>query len=227
MRLRTLLGGGVVLLAVIGAVVVLRANPAPPGGSLVAEQTSVPEPPPTTDARSRQLTSVFGHITVLPPTVRFASDPDNPPGFVFQRYDTFSSPGIRTVKYTAEGSIVRRADSAVLAHVLVIVQQADPTIGASGFAGCASAADYGGGSCTPRIFADGTLARVVRNPAFAQSVATDATAGEPPGLQTELDAAYPSGTRLTVTLFSMNQAGIPLDDAAMLRLVTVPGISSR
>jgi hypothetical protein len=226
MRLRTALGTGAALVAVVAAVVVLRENPPPPGPSTVAEETSAPGPPPTIDARARQLTSAFVHSTVLPAGVRFAADPNNPPGFVFQRYDTNSAPGIRPVKYTAEGSIVRRADNVVLDHVLVIVQ-ANAGTNPTHFGQCYSTANYGGASCTEQEFPDGTRARVVRNPAFAQSVATEATAGEPPGLQSELNVEYLDGTTMTVTLFSMNAAGIPLDDAAMLRLATIPGVSAR
>jgi hypothetical protein len=227
MRLRTALGTGAVLVAVVAAIVVLRENPAPPGPTPTAADTTTPGPPPTIDARARQLTAAFVHATtVLPKGVRFADDPNNPPGFMFQRYDTNSAPGIRPVKYTAEGSIIRRADDIVLDHVLVIIQ-ADPGTSPTLFGACYSSADYGGASCTEQVFPDGTRARVVRNPAFAQSVATAATAGQPPGLQTELDVEYLDGTRMTVTLFSMNEAGIPLDDAAMLRLATIPGVSAR
>lgn len=219
MRLRTALGVGVVLVAVVGAVVVLRQHQ-PPSGQSLGEAL----PAPTVDARARQLTAAFGHTTLLPATVRFAADPNSPPGFVFQHYDIESAPGIRPVPYTAQGSLVRRADNAVLAHVLVVVQQADPR---AGFGACYSTGAGNGPSCTEKVFPDGTRARVMRNPEFARSVASDATSGQPPGLQTELDVAFPTGTTMTVTLFSANGAGIPLDDAAMLRLATIPGVSAR
>jgi hypothetical protein len=84
---------------------------------------------------------------------------------------------------------------------------------------------FGGASCTQQAFANGAHAKVVRNPAFAQTVASDSITGSPPGMQTELQAVYPNGTLLTVTLYSNNGAGIPLDDAAMLRLATIPAVS--
>ncbi|HEX4723608.1 MAG TPA: hypothetical protein VH333_13895 [Pseudonocardiaceae bacterium] len=222
MRLRTALGVGVVLVAVVGAVVVLRVdNQQQPAGPNPGDQASTAS---TVDARARQLTAAFGRTTLLPPTVRIAADPDNPPGFVFQRYDIESAPGIRPVRYTAQGSLVRRADNAALAHVLVIVQQANP---ATGFGSCYSTGATNGPSCTEKVFPDGTRATVVRNPEFARSAASDATTGQPFGLETELAAAYPTGTTMTVTLSSENGAGIPLDDAAMLRLATIPGIGTR
>lgn len=214
MRLRTALGVGVVLVAVVAAVVVLRENQSP-GGPGPADQTS------TVDARARQLTAAFGRTTLLPANMRFAADPNSPPGFVFQRYDTNSAPGIRPVKYTAQGSLVRRADGAVLAHVQVVVQQADPT---AGFGTCATT---GGPSCTELVFPDATRARVVRNPESAQPVASATTPGQPAGRQTELDVAFPTGTTMTITLFSTNGAAIPLNDTAMLRLATIPGLSAQ
>jgi hypothetical protein len=217
-RLRTALGVGVVLVAVVGAVVVLRESQA---GSPVVPISS-PGAPRTVDARGRQLTAAIGRTSLLPPTVRFAADPSDPPGFVFQRYDIDAAPGIRPVNYSAQGSLVRRVDNAVLAHVVVIVQQAAGR--AAGFGACFSTAAENGPSCAEQAFPDGTQARVVRNPQFAQSFASDATSGKPPGLETELDVAFPTGTTMTITLFSANSAGIPLDDAAMLRLATIPGI---
>lgn len=221
MRLRTALGVGVVLVAVVGAVVVLRANQSPqsPG-----DQTSTAVQALTVDARARQLTAAFGRTTLLPANVRFAADPNSPPGFVFHHYDTDSAPGIRPVKYTAQGLLVRRVDGAVLAHVQVVVQQAGPT---AGFGACPTTAVSGGPSCTEQIFADGTRATVVRNQEFARSVALDTTSGQPPGLLTELAAVFPTGTTMTVTLFSANGAAVPLDDAAMLRLAMIPGLSAR
>ena len=220
MRLRTALGTGVVLVAVVGAVVVLRENRSP-GGPSLADRASTAVQSSTVDARARQLTAAFGRTTLLPANVRFAADPTSPPGFVFRRYDTDSAPGIRPVKYTARGLLVRRADGAVLARVQVVVQQAGPT---AGFGACDAAPVVGGPSCTERVFPDGTRAKVVRNTEFAQSVA-DAS-GQPPGMQAELDAAFPTGTTMTVTLFPTNGTVDPLDDTAMLRLAMIPGLGT-
>lgn len=223
MRLRTALGVGVVLVAVVGAVVVLRENQSP-GGQGPGDRTSTAVQTSTVDARARQLTAAFGRTTLLPPTVRFAADPNSPPGFVFHRYDTDSAPGIRPVKYTAQGSLVRRVDGAVLAQVQVVVQQAGPT---AGFGACATIAVVDGPSCTDQVFPDGTRARVVRNPQFVRFVGSDATARQPPGLQTELDVAFPTGTTMSVTLFAIHGAAVPLDDTAMLSLAMIPGLSTR
>jgi hypothetical protein len=222
MRLRTVLGGGALAVALVAAVVVLREHPAPSGVN-VAEVSSTPVPPPTTDARARQLTGIFTHTTLLPSTVRFADDPSTPPGFVFQRF-TDPEPGLSPARYSAEGSLVRSADGVVLDHVLVTVRQAEPGAGAAAFGACSTTAQFGGASCTEQTFPGGVHAKVVRNPVFAQVVADDATAGNPPGMQSELDAAFPDGSRLTITLYSMYQAGIPLDDAQMLRLATIKGL---
>jgi hypothetical protein len=224
MRLRSVVGTGVVIVAVVAAVTVLRTHPAPAG---VADTTAVTAPvsPPTVDARARLLTSDFRHTTELPATVRFADDPSTPPGFEFRRF-VDAEVGKNLARYVAEGSLVRTADNAVLDHVLVTVWRTDGQTATPAQLGqCGSSAEYGGASCTQQRFPNGVLAKVVRNPAFAQTVASDATTGSPPGMQTELQAAYPSGTLLTITLYSMNAAGIPLDDAAMLKLVDIPGVS--
>ncbi|HEX5407340.1 MAG TPA: hypothetical protein VFX16_34135, partial [Pseudonocardiaceae bacterium] len=94
-----------------------------------------------------------------------------------------------------------------------------------GFGTCGTIA-HDGSSCTQQVFPDGTRAKVVRNPAFAQSVASDATTGVRPGIQTQLDAVFTNGTLLVVTLDADNGAGIPLNDADMLRLAMIPGVSS-
>ena len=221
MRLRTALGVGVVLAAVVGAVVVLRENQSPG----VGDQTSTAvQAASTIDARARQLTAAFGRTTLLPATVRFAADPDSPPGFVFQRYDTDSAPGIRPVKYTAQGLLVRRVDGAVLAHVQVVVQQAGPT---AGFGACDTIAVVDGPACAEQVFPDGTRARVIRDPDSVRFVESNTTPGQPPGLQTELDVAFPTGTTMSVTLFAIHGAAAPLDDTAMLRLATIPGLSTQ
>jgi hypothetical protein len=69
-------------------------------------------------------------------------------------------------------------------------------------------------------------AKVVRNPVFAQTMASDATEGWPSHLQTELEVAYRNGTLLTITVDSVDGAGIPLNDAAMFRLATIAGIGA-
>jgi hypothetical protein len=223
MRPRTALGVGVVLVAIVGAVVVLRDNQSP-GGQSSGEQTSTAVQNSTVDARARQLTAAFGRTTLLPATVRFAADPNNPPGFVFHRYDTDSAPGIRPVRYTAQGSLVRRVDGAVLAQVQVVVQQAGPT---AGFGACDTIAVVDGPSCSDQVFPDGTQARVVRNPQFVRFVGSSAAAKQPPALQTELDVASPTGTTMSVTLFAIHGATVPLDDTAMLRLAMIPGVSAQ
>lgn len=226
MRLRSVVGAGVLLAAVVAAVVLLRTPqttqvPAPAG---VAD--SQPTPPPVVDARAKQLTTAFRTTTFLPDTVRFASDPHSPPGFEFRRF-TDVEVGHNLARYIAEGSLVRTGDNAVLDHVLINVWRTDGrAINAVDLAKCDPDAQFGGDSCTQRQLPNGVLAKVVRNAAFAQTVASDATTGSPPGMQSELQAAYPNGTLLTVTLYSMNEAGIPLDDAAMLKLATIAGISA-
>jgi len=227
MRVRSAIGAGVLLVAVVSAVVVLREHPAPAGQtSAVVADTSAPVPPPVVDARARQLTATFRSTTLLPPTVRFVDDPHTPPGFVFRRYVDPES-GRNLARYTAEGSLARTADNAVLDHVMVMIWRTDGHVAVTGLARCDSTVQFGGRSCTQGSFPNGALAKVVRNPVFAQTVASDTATGSPPGLQTELQEVYPDGTILTVTLYSMNKAGIPLDDAAMLKLATISGVSAR
>jgi hypothetical protein len=161
----------------------------------------------------------------LPGDVRFAGDPHSPPGFVFRRF-VDPEVNLNLVRYIAEGSLVRTKDDAVLDHVLVNVWRPDGrSLRPVDQGRCAPDQELGGDSCTQEALPDGVLARVIRNPVFAQTAASDATSGSPPGLRSELQAAYPNGTVLTITLDSMNQAGIPLDDAAMLKLVGIPGIA--
>ena len=222
MRLRSAVGAGVVIVGIVAAVAVLRTPPAPTG---VASTT--PTPPPVVDARAKLLTNDFRHTTLLPDTVRFADDPNSPPGFLFRRFvDTEVGHNLAT--YIAEGSLVRRTDNAVLDHVQVDIWRSDGrTFVAADLAKCDPTTQFGGASCTQGSLPGGVLAKVVRNPVFAQIEASDATTGSPPGLQTELQAAYPNGTLLTITLYSMNKAGIPLDDAAMLKLAAMPGITAQ
>lgn len=225
MRVRSAVGAGVLLVAVVGAVVVLRDHPAP-AGQTPAVDTSVPAPAPAVvDARARQLTATFRSTTLLPAAVRFVDDPHTPPGFVFRRYVDVQ-PGKNLARYTAEGSLARRSDNAVLDHVMIMIWRTDGHVAVTGLARCDATVQFGGRSCTQQSFPNGAVAKVVRNPVFAQTVASDTTTGSPPGLQTELEEVYPDGTVLTVTLYSMNKAGIPLDDAAMLKLATIGGISA-
>ncbi len=206
------------MVAVVAAVAVLR-TPSGPSDSQVAAG-------PVVDARSRQLTADFRVTALLPASVRFADDPGTPPGFVFRRFSDIEG-GHVLVRYTAAGLVVRSADHGVLDRVLVNVWHADGhAIDAADLARCDRTAIYLGPSCMQGSFPDGVVAKVVRNSAFAQVMASDATAGSPSGLQTELQVAYPNGTLLTVSLDSLAGAGIPLDDASMLRLAAVLGIDA-
>jgi hypothetical protein len=228
MRVRSAVGAGVLLVAVVAAVVLLRDHPAPPWQTQTpAVDTSVlPPAPAVVDARARQLTATFRSTTLLPATVHFIDDPNTPPGFVFRRYLDPQS-GRNLARYIAEGSLARRSDNAVLDHVMVMIWRTDGRTPVTGLATCDATVQFGGRSCTQASFPNGALAKVVRNPVFAQTVASDGTTGSPPGLQTDLEEVYPDGTILTVTLYSMNLAGIPLDDAAMLKLATIGGVSAR
>jgi hypothetical protein len=221
-------GAGVVIVGVVAAVTVLRTHPAAPGPGVAVADTAVkPAPPPVIDARSKLLTKDFQQTTLLPDTVRFADDPNSPPGFLFRRF-VDPEVGHNLATYTAEGSLVRSTDKAVLDHVLIDVWRSDGrSFVATDLAKCDASAQFGGASCTQESLPNGVLAKVVRNPAFAQTEASDSTTGSPPGLQSELQAVYPNGTLLTITLYSMNKAGIPLDDAAMLKLATMPGVSAQ
>jgi hypothetical protein len=222
MRLRSAIGAGVVIVGVVAAVAVLRVHPAPTGVADVK-----PAPPPVVDARARLLTNNFRHTTLLPGTVHFADDPNTPPGFRFRRFIDVQV-GHNLASYIAEGSLVRSTDNAVLDHVLVDISRTDGrTFVAADLAKCDPGVQFGGASCTQESLSNGGLAKVVRNPAFAQTEASDSTTGSPPGLQTELEAVYPDGTLLMITLYSMNKAGIPLDDAAMLKLAAMPGVTAR
>jgi hypothetical protein len=226
MRVRSAIGAGVLLVAVVGAVVLLRDTPSPTTGQPPVVDTSVlPPAPAVVDARARQLTAIFRNTTLLPPTVHFIDDPNTPPGFMFQRYVDPQS-GRNLARYSAEGSVARRSDNAVLDHVLITIWRTDGHVPVSGLGECGPTVQFGGSSCTQQAFPNGALAKVVRNPMFAQTVASDTTTGAPPGLQSDLEEVYPDGTVLSVTLYSMNKAGIPLDDAAMLKLATIGGVSA-
>ena len=208
-------------MAVVAAVAVLRTPSVPPAGPSDS-QAAVP----VVDARSRQLTADFRVAALLPASVRFVDDPRTPPGFVFRRFADSEADGV-LVRYTAAGLLVRSGDHGVLDRVLVNVWRTDGhTIDAADLAKCDRTAIYLGPSCMQGSFPNGVLAKVVRNSAFAQAMASDATTGSPSGLQTELQVAYPNGTLLTVSLDSLAGAGIPLDDAAMLRLAAVLGINA-
>jgi hypothetical protein len=217
------LGAGVVLVAVIVAVVLLRAHPAPPGpNEAIPAPTSTP--PPVVDARATKLTAAFLHTAQLPTTLRLAADTGDSTRFQFER-SVDPEPGLDDFEYSAQGLLVRRSDNAALDRVSVVVTQVDRADRQLGFGTCGFQA-HDGSSCTQRVFPDGTRAKVVRNPAFAQSVASDATTGVRPGIQTQLDAVFTNGTLLVVTLDADNGAGIPLNDADMLKLAMIPGVSS-
>jgi hypothetical protein len=210
------------LVAVIVAVVLLRGHPAPPAPNS-AEPTPTTTPLPVVDARATKLTSAFLHTGQLPAAVRLAADPGDSTKFQFERY-VEPEPGLDDIKYSAQGLLVRRSDNVALDHVSVIVTQVSAADRTLGFGACGTTS-HDGSSCTERVFPDGTRAKVVRNPAFAQSVASDATTGVRPGIQTQLDAVFTNGTLLVVTLDADNGAGIPLDDADMLKLAMIPGVS--
>src|SRR5437899_2423052 len=188
MRVRSAMGAVVLLVAVVTAVVVLRARDqqAPTGQTPAADTSVLPPAPPVVDARARQLTATFRSTTLLPPTVHFVDDPNTPPGFVFRRFTDLES-GHNLARYTAEGSLARTSDNAVLDHVLVMIWRTDGHVPVTGLARCDATVQFGGRSCTQASFPNGALAKVVRNPVFAQTVASDATTGSPPGLQTDLE----------------------------------------
>jgi hypothetical protein len=225
MRLRSGVGAGLLAVAVVAAVAVLRTHSAVPEPPAANGPDTQPAPAPVIDARAKQLTADFWHTTLLPSDVHFAGDPHNPSGFVFRRYiDTEVNHNL--VRYMADGLLVRTADHAALDEVAVDIWRADGRlINAAALARCDTTEHFLGPSCTQQSFPNGVLAKVVRNSVFAQTAASDATSGSPPGLRSELQVAYPNGTLLTITLDSIDGAGIPLNDAAMLKLATLPGIS--
>lgn len=211
MRVRSLIGSGVVLVAVIAAVVLLRAHPAPPA--------ALPPPPPATqppvaDTRSDLLTATFHDVALLPAGVRAQ-------GLVFYRY-TDPEPGLAPTVYSASGRLsVGGVDVDQMSVNITRIS------GSRLDFGTCDPTSHDGSSCTQQRFPDGTLAKVVRNAAFAQTAASDATTGVRPGIQTQLDAVYTDGTLFVLTLDASNGAGIPLDDADMLKLAMIPGISGR
>lgn len=223
MRLRPVVGAGVVLVAVVAAVTLLRTHPAPPGQD-VAPPGPTPTPPPVVDARSRHLTDAFLHTDQLPAGLRITADPGSRGGFRFERYIE-PELGLDDAKYSAQGLLVRTSDDAALDHITVTVAHLSDDDRQTSFGACEPTGSHDGSSCTQRVFPDGTKAKVVRNPAFAQSVASEVTTGARPGIQTQLDAVFPDRTLLVVTLDALNGAGIPMEDAAMLRLATIPGIA--
>lgn len=212
MRVRSLIGSGVVLVVVITAVVLLRAHPAP-----VSDAAPSPPPPsvpqPTFDARSDQLTAAFTDVAQLPAGMRAM-------GLVFRRYAD-PEPGLDPTEYSASGDLT--VGGVVLDQMSVTVTRIS---GGSLDFGTCDATSHDGSSCTEQRFPDGTRAKVVRNAAFAQTVASDATTGVRPGIQTQLDAVYGDGTLLVLTLDADNGAGIPLDDADMLKLAMIPGVTA-
>lgn len=213
MRRRSLVGSGVVLVAVIAAVVLLRTHPAPVGQNYAAPPTV---PPPVTDARAMHLTTVFDHIGQLPANVMTA-------GLSFRRY-TDPEPGLDATEYSATGVLAIRGGP-VLDQVSVTVTRIIDTDRQLDFGHCDPTGSHDGSSCTQQTFPNGTHAKVVRNAAFAQTAASPATTGVRPGIQTQLDAVYADGTFLVVTLDADNGAGIPLDDADMMRLAGIQGVT--
>jgi hypothetical protein len=226
MRPRAVLGGGVLLVLLVAAVVLLRAHAPAPAAPAPVDTTAPPAPVltplPVVDARARRLTADFVTTTALPATVRFA--PGASGTFEFIRYAD-DTPGGSGERYEADGDLRRASDGAVLDQVRITLLPPGPSRADRSVA-CDPTGGGDGRSCTARAFPDGTRATVVRNPVFAQAVATDATSGAPPGTQTVLRAALPKGTLLTVTVSALGTAGIPLDDAAMLALAGVPGLES-
>jgi hypothetical protein len=225
--------GSVVLVAlVVGAVVALRIHPAPAGPD-IAQPEPTSTPPPVDDQRADHLTAAFLNYAVLPPTVRFGNGSGHEERLRFLRY-TDDEPGYATAKYTAAGVLVRRAGNVVLDKIWVTVQHVDlatleadyPATVPSAFATCDPIGVGDGRTCTGRVFPDGTRAKVVRNPSYGQTAASDQTSGAPFGIETDLSAVLPDGTRLSVTVTGIGGAGIPMDDATMLDLATVPGLVS-
>jgi hypothetical protein len=200
----------VVLAAVIAAVVLLRAHPAS-----VSDRAPPPiTPSPTIDARSDLLTAAFHDVAQLPAGVHAL-------GLVFYRYAA-PEPGLDPTEYSATGELT--VGGVDLDEMSVTVTRIS---GSRLDFGTCDPTSHDGSSCSEQRFPDGALAKVVRNAAFAQTAASDATTGVRPGIQTQLDAVYTDGTLLVVTLDADNGAGIPLDDADMLKLATIPGINER
>lgn len=223
MRWRSLIGTGVVLVAVIAAVVLLRTQSPPQRVAAATEPPSTSVPPPVSDRKSARLTTAFLTTTALPPAYRFDSYPAQHAEFRFQRY-VDPQPGLDPDVYEAIGLLVRNSDNARLDFVSVSVAHLSTRQDRDSYGACDATGFHDGSSCTDRVLPDGTHAKVVRNPAFAQSVASDQTEGERPGMETRLTAVYPNGTLLIVAVTSTAGAGIPLDDAAMLKLATIRAV---
>lgn len=164
--------------------------------------------------------------------MRFGSGVGHEVRFQFLRY-TDDEPGYASAKYTASGEIVRRAGNVVLDKIWATVQHVDlatleadyPATVPSAFADCDPVGVGDGRTCTGRVFSDGTHAKVVRNPSYGQTAASDQTSGAPIGIETDLSAVLPDGTRLSVTVLGIGGAGIPMDDATMLQFAAIPGLS--
>lgn len=208
----------------IAAVALLRTHPAPPSPSaLQPAPATTSTPPPILDARSARLTAAFLHTTAVPAAYRLDSHPSPHAEFVFERY-TDPQPGLAADQYEATGLLLRNADDVALDFVTVSVARIAASTGRAPFGSCDATGSHDGSSCTERKLAGGTLAKVERNAAFAQSVASDETTGARPGIQTRLSAVYPNGTLLTVTLVANAGDGIPLDDEAMLKFATIAAV---
>lgn len=226
MRLRSGLGIGVLVMAVVAAVAVLRTHSLPPPiPPDPIDSASIPIP--VVDARARQLTAAFRDTTVLPATVQFDDDPAMPVGFVFRRFTETNPSGYGPQRYTANGLLVRATDGAVLDTIEVDVwPNSRRRTPAADLVRCEQDNEFGGDTCTQASgLPPGTAAMVMSDPAFARTAPSDSPTGSPPGLTTQLQAGYPDGTVLTITVDSVAQAGIPLDNAAMIRLATLPGIA--
>jgi hypothetical protein len=171
------------------------------------------------------LTTAFLTTATLPKAYRFDSYPAQHAEFRFRRY-VDPQPGLHPDVYEAIGLLVRRSDGARLDFVSVSVARLATRQDRDSYGSCGPTGFHDGSSCTDRRLPDGTRAKVVRNPAFAQSRASDQTEGARPGLETRLTAVYPNGTLLIVAVTSTAGAGIPLDDAAMLKLASIRAVAA-
>lgn len=192
----------------------LRTHPAPAAANPVAPPLPT-TPAPVLDTRSAQLTAMFRHVPELPVNVRTQ-------GLSFARY-TDPEPGLDPIEYSASGQLML-TDGVALDQLSITITRITHADSQLDFGTC-DPTSHDGSSCTELRFPDGTRAKVIRNAAFAQTAASDATTGVRPGIQTQLDAVFTDGTLLVVTLDANNGAGIPLTDADMLRLATIPGVS--
>jgi hypothetical protein len=231
MRRRTVVGSIVLIVFVVGMIVALRSHPAPPGPD-AATPAPGPTAPPVDDQRADRLTAAFQHSATLPSTVRFGNGTGKETRLRFLRYSD-DEPGYDSAKYMATGVLVRRQGDVVLDKISVTVQRVDlatleadyPATVPSAFATCDPVSAGDGHTCTGRVFPDGTHAKVVRNPLYGQTAASDQTSGAPMGIETDLSAVLRDGTRLSVSVMGIGGAGIPMDDATMLDLATIPGLT--